>query len=373
MKKQTPATAILALVVLSIATISCNFFKPFDQSRKDGPASVLPASPSKLDESTDREKLVAEIVARFKRKDFESIEKLASEARMSKERLRGGYWKLGAIYGGLEEPNPKQKSTEAEWQEHLDRLTVWQNQMPNSVTARVAKAESLTSWAWEARGSGFIDTVSESSLELFQERIQMAVDELATARKLDTKCPEWYAAALEVGLAQGWPKKEYERVFEEGFALEPTYYPIQRAKLTYLYPQWHGKKGDQAKFIEENSARIEGEEGRAMYFLLTSTLLSQYRGDLFREVEVSWEKVKQGYQMVAKNYKTDRYRENQITYLAIFSMDFEMAASKMLEIGDNWDKEVWQTRENFERLKQSMEQYKSIRSSNPNANTQNSQ
>ncbi|NOT48512.1 MAG: DUF4034 domain-containing protein [Acidobacteria bacterium] len=324
----------------------------------------MPGIVSPLDSTTTRKKLSAEISARLKKNDFESIESLANSARSSKQRIPGGFWKLYVIYDGLTEPNLEQKSTELEWQEHIGRLEAWKTAMPNSVTAKVATAGAWVYWAVDARGEGFAHTVSEHSWQLFRERSQMASDELAEAKKSDLKCPQWYVVALSVGLVQNWSRTQYDKVFEEGFRLEPTYYHIQREKLTYLFPQWNGKNGEQGAFIKENASRIEGDEGLIMYFLLTSILQSHYRMQLFQKVDVPWEKVKEGYQALERHYKTDRFRKNQYAYMAMFGRDIETASAEMQEIGDDWDPEVWGTRETFENIKKATEDYRSIQSRN---------
>lgn len=369
MKTKTPVTAVLAVLILSFSTLSCKLLQKVNQGptippARSEPGPSLPGIVSQLDSGTTREKLLVETSSRLKKGDFGSIESLANSARSSRERLPGGFWKLHVIYGGLTEPNLEQKSTDQEWQLHINRLEEWKAAMPNSVTAKIATAAAWDRWAWEARGNGFVDTVSEHSWQLFRERAQMAFDELADAKKLDLTCPQWYVVALSVGLAQSWPRAQYDKVFEEGFRLEPTYYHIQHEKLFYLFPQWNGKNGEQAAFIKENASRIEGDEGLIMYFLLTSTLQSQYRMQLFQKVDVPWEKVKEGYQALDRYYKADRYRKNQYAYMAMFGKDIETAAIEMQEIGDDWDPEVWGTREAFENIKKATEDYRSIQSRN---------
>lgn len=299
----------------------------------------------------------------LKEGNFAELEKLTGEARRSGERLPGGYFVLYALHKGLSLPNPGQNSAEPEWDAHFSRLESWKTSHESSVSARVAAGESWINWAAQARGNGYSSTVSDESWKLFAERNENASEELGQAGKLLEKCPQWYSAMLSLGLAQGMPSEKYEELFEEAFAFAPTYYHIQRQKIIFLLPEYHGSEGDVAKFIEANSARIEGEEGQIMYFLLASTLQPTYRGDFFMRVKLSMDKLKTGYLALQGRYGADRYRKNQFAYLAITGGDFDSGAAAMKEVGDDWDPEVWSSRERFEVMKRSMKEFEKVRSS----------
>jgi hypothetical protein len=354
------------LIPFVISSLGCNFFTLLETPLKVPEKSSLPRYPglvSKLDSSLGFDEKTAAVSAKLKKGDFASIEAEANEARHSKERLLGGYWKIYAIYSGLEQPNSKQNSTDTDWRAHISRLEAWKTALPRSITARVALAGAWSAYGTEARGEGLANTVSDESWKLFQERYDKAYSELQDAQNLDEKCPQWYEAMLRIGLAQSWPRSTYDTIFEEGFAFAPTYYHIQRQKVNYLLPQWNGEEGDLAKFIIENSSRIEGDEGQIMYFLLCGTLQPVYRGDLFRNVAISWESVKAGYAALQKQYGADRYRKNQYAFLAIYGKDMETAALAMNEIGTDWDEIVWGNRQRFDGMKTSIETFRQLKAS----------
>jgi hypothetical protein len=170
------------------------------------------------------------------------------------------------------------------------------------------------------------------------------------------KCPEWYVAMLDVALGQNWDRPEYDRVFEEGFILEPTYYPLQRAKIIYLLPQWNGKEGEISDFIDENSGRIQGEEGDIMRYLLTTTMQPMFKSAVFSHIKVPWAKLKPGYELLKKTYSVDEYRKNQFAYLALHGQDIDSAYSTLQEIGDTGDREVWGNQEYYAQMKSGTEE-----------------
>ncbi len=156
---------------------------------------------------------------------------------------------------------------------------------------------------------------------------------------------------LSVALGENWKRSEYEKVFEEGFAFEPTYYHLQRAKIIYLLPQWNGEEGDLAKFITDNSNRLGGDEGEIMYFILTACLQPQYFSDTFKRTGLSWAKAKSGYEKLKKTYTVDSYRRNQFAYLAYYGLDMDAATPVLEEIGDDWHQDVWGTRYKFDQVR----------------------
>jgi len=344
--------ALWMAVFLSL--FGCNLFSRTSKTQVD---TSVPGTSSSVDASETRDEISKNSLTLLKKHDFVTLEKNANGARQNRERLVGGYWKLETIYKGLENPNFKQNSADTEWQILLANLEAWKETMPTSVTARVALANAWISYAGEARGDGFANTVSDENWKLFFQRLSYALTELNGAKDLTPKCPEWYVAMLDIALGQSWERQRYDKVFEEGFGLEPTYYPLQREKIIYLLPQWNGKEGEISDFIEQNSGRIQGEEGDIMRYLLTTTMQPMFKGDIFRRIKIPWPKLKIGYELLKKTYSVDSYRKNQFAYLAMYGQDVESAYSTVEEIGDIGDPEVWSTQDFYSKTKTGLEEF----------------
>jgi hypothetical protein len=100
--------------------------------------------------------------------------------------------KVHTIYLALEKP--ALHATAKDWAKHIELLQKWSDRNSESITARVALAEAYVNYGWEARGSGYGDTVSNDGWTLFNKRAKRAKEILERASKLPTKCPEWYVA-----------------------------------------------------------------------------------------------------------------------------------------------------------------------------------
>jgi hypothetical protein len=97
----------------------------------------------------------------LKQEKFDDLDCTADELRSSRARFAGGAWQLVTFYQGLSDPWVGH-ATEADWQAHIERLKRWVKTSPLSITARVGLAESYSDFAWDARGGGTVDTVSET-------------------------------------------------------------------------------------------------------------------------------------------------------------------------------------------------------------------
>ena len=103
------------------------------------------------------------IAGLLKESKFKQLDCLANRFRSSKERLPGGAWKLNVLYEGFGKPGPISASSHGKG---LERLSA-SPQGVGCVSAQVPyRTRSLASAyvdnAWNARGNGYIDTVSES-------------------------------------------------------------------------------------------------------------------------------------------------------------------------------------------------------------------
>ena len=103
-----------------------------------------------------REDLVAE--------KFDELESMAAQYRAGKSRVPGGGWQLRLFYAALNTPRVGDTSMP----DHLAHLQHWMAARPQSVTAAVAYAGSMTKWAWQARTSAQADKVTEEGVAAVQ-------------------------------------------------------------------------------------------------------------------------------------------------------------------------------------------------------------
>jgi hypothetical protein len=289
----------------------------------------------------------------LKEEKFEELDCLADHARSGKERLPGGLWKVHLLYLGLRQPVPYPvHATQEDWTDLLQRLQRWAGARPESITARVALALAHLEYASDARGSGYASTVSQSGWKLFEERTAEAKRILTEASKLATKCPEWYVAMQMVSQNQSWPVTEARALFEEANKFEPEYYTYARDLASYLLPKWSGEPGDAEKFVQEIADRIGGDKGDILYFQVAAAdyVICGCKDN----PQLSWDRIKRGFEASEKHYGVSMVNLNRIAYLASYfgERDPVYAVKVFKRIGDQWDAESWRSHEDFEQIKQ---------------------
>ncbi len=316
------------------------------------PASnpVVPFAAAGDPYNTD-ESYKAHIAILFVQHDYAGLEKEISAARATKVRLQGGIWKANMFYDAVGHAIPAFGGSTVDWDSHFADIKKWIAAYPESAAARIALAEAYVNYAWEARGHGYANTVSDSGWNKFKEGIQLAESALLDAAKLKEKCPFWYEAMQEVALAQGWNREQARALFDEATAFEPTYYHYYRQYANYLMPRWYGDEGETQAFAEESAKRLPEADGSIVYFEIASMLVCPCDEQNNDMDSMSWPKIKQGYTTIEKLYGTSRLKTNRFAYMSVVAKDKESARGTFAKIGDDWNYKVWINPRYFEKAK----------------------
>lgn len=278
------------------------------------------------------------IGALLEQERFAELDCLADAARAEKTRFAGGEWKLHSIYRGLDKP--RLHPTQKDWQQHLHRLAKWSATNPSSVTARVAEAEAYANFAWDARGSGWSDSVSDNGWKLYHDRGARALQILEQAEKLPIKCPEWFVAMQITGQELNWKREEFEALLRRAMAFEPTYYYIYTKHANLLLPKWFGREGETEKFAEEVANKIGGKDGDILYAQVSTSLVCRCGEHEFVK-RMSWPRIQKGYAAMEDKYGMGYTNLNALAYIAASIEDAGVANDLFQRIGNQRDEEQW--------------------------------
>ena len=100
--------------------------------------------------------------------------------------------------------------------------------------------------AWQGRGNGTADKVTDEGWRLFRERLGIAEDALEKAWTLDPTIEAIPVQMINLELGQGQGRERMELWFRRAMAMDPNNYGACRAKVKYLSPRWYGRKGTEA-------------------------------------------------------------------------------------------------------------------------------
>jgi hypothetical protein len=283
----------------------------------------------------------------LKAKDYEGLDAVLAELRASKAADLGGNWNLAYFYSGL--CDLKSEAPEAEWKSRLQEIRLWVEKKPDSIGARIALAQTLTGYAWKARGGGWANTVTDGGWKLFGERLAEARQVLFNARKLATPCPHWWAAALKVALGEGWENGVYEKLFREAIAFEPTYISYYHRKAYRLLPRWHGEPGDWENFAMTSADALGGEDGDILYARIVWAMLNcGFYEHIFKDCQLSRARVERGYAALLKRHPDSYTLLTQCCRVAGAAGDFDLQRAMFEKLAGRVDLTVWDSTKHFE-------------------------
>ena len=139
-----------------------------------------------------------------------------------------------------------------------------------SVHAQAVMIQRETARAWEARGNGYSNTVSEDGWKGFEDYLQVGMAHFQDALSKDATNPAVLLAGTRVALGLGAEPKDVQDMVERSRKSDS---PEPRLLNSYLYhclPRWHGNPELMVKFLEEEAT--QWSESPAKYAAIISTL-----------------------------------------------------------------------------------------------------
>ena len=160
----------------------------------------------------------------------------------------------------------------------------------------LAKASFLIAYAWDARGTGYANTVKTADWQIFRERISQARKVLERSATISKKSPLWYECMQQIATAQSWSEDDFLHLFREGVDKEPTYYFLYFNAATYLLPRWHGSATKLADFVNGAVKATEIQEGQTLYARIYWSLLWALGDQTFAPGYADWTRMRRGFE-----------------------------------------------------------------------------
>ncbi len=293
----------------------------------------------------------AEVEWLFRSESFDRLERMATVLRRDKLRYESGSWQLNWFHKNLR--IDKYKSTNNSPERNVKISNNWIKAYPDSVSARIALAKAYKNMAWDARGGGYVNTVSKEGWRKFGEYLDKAEGVLSEAEKLEQKDPELYALMVIVGMGNGWSDGRIRDAFQKGLAIEPNYYPLFYYYCDTLLPRWGGKYGDVERLADEAVEMTKEFDGEAMYALIADDVRSYVgNADYVRVHNFSWPRVKKGFDDFLEARPESIYRRNNYCLMACLHKDQDKANELFEEIGEDWESYFWKNEESLNEWKQ---------------------
>jgi hypothetical protein len=276
---------------------------------------------------------------------YDELESIADSLRTAKARWPNGDWMLRHFYS---ESFDLEGADEATWQRMMGRLRDWAESHPTSITAPVALACGLTRYAWNARGSGYANTVTDEGWELFRQRLGEAYGVLDDASRLPERCPGWYQAMQIIARGVGWERPRYDALLREATSLHPDY-PVYYVEAAYrLLPRWYGEPGEWERFAKSATDTLADSLKYEMYARIV-WYQSRNFDNVFKESRASWALTKRGFEEMTRRYPDCVELESARLVLATCAGDEAEAALAVARLKGRLDVSVG-TRKPLERV-----------------------
>ena len=134
--------------------------------------------------------------------NYAKLEEITGRLRQVRLGFYNGWPPLRVLYGNLSFST----TDTAVWDKYIGLLKKWAVAYPESPTPRIALANLYSDYAWEARGTGYADSVTPEGQQRFMERLKLAQAKLDEAKALSTGDAEAYYLQLVLDKALGQPQ-----------------------------------------------------------------------------------------------------------------------------------------------------------------------
>jgi hypothetical protein len=269
----------------------------------------------------------------------DDLERLLNDMANGQQRMADGRWKLMPVMSGLSERFAGAK----DWHHDVQVIERWRAKYPESGAAATVEAFYWTQYAWDARGTGYIQSVTKEAYAIFLERLQHAESVLKVGSKNARQFPPWYQQYLIVARGLDWPRAVMLDLFGAAVKAFPDYPPFYFTTVVNVTPKWGGSWLAVDTFVDEAARADQGVDGEILYARLY-WLLAQDGGvnfDLFRATHASWPRMKKGFEQMMRAYPHSAWNLNNFAAFACRAGDRKTFNDLRARMGDVITPEAW--------------------------------
>lgn len=205
-----------------------------------------------------------------------------------------------------------------------------------------------TAYAWDARGTGFADTVTDEGWKLLEERLERAAKAGELAWQLDPTNHDVAIAMLDVELGQHKGMHRFRAWFDRAVKTNPRDLLAHQCMLGYLEPKWHGSIEEVLEFGRECAKRGNWETLEPLMLIEAHWTASKYFGD--RKVHSAyfasgdpriWEEIQSVYEPLLKRVPNSLYHRTRYARFAVWCKQWKIAEEQFALMGDKFSYRVY--------------------------------
>jgi len=201
-------------------------------------------------------------------------------------------------------------------------------------------------YGWEARGTGYANTVTRAGGAAFAQRVRAARDALLEASKLEPANAEAACAMLIVEKAIGTSRKDLDQWYQRAMAADPDSYRAAMRKVEYLYPQWHGSPEEMVAHARQVAATARWEGGMPLVLVEVHWELAGMHDPGKKPVDPAyfannpeaWKDVKAVYEAYLRRVPDSRYHRTRYALIAAWCGQWADAQRQFAKLGEDFSR-----------------------------------
>jgi hypothetical protein len=245
------------------------------------------------------------------------------------------------------------------------------SKLSRSLVLTIKGAFNVT-FAWDARGSGYANTITPEGARLMRERLAKAAAALEEAWKLDNSNKYAATEMISCELGQGQGKDRMELWFNRAIAVDPLYYNAYANKLYYLEPKWYGSQQEMLDFARKVSKSAPPDSDLRIFIAKAHRDLSQYsspgdnsdghdKADYFKGNATAWKDIHDAYMDYLPFHAEGRKNYLRYAELAAYCGQWEQAHWAFMQVPvDYYDWNIFQSADDQNKLAETATQQAAI-------------
>lgn len=225
---------------------------------------------------------------------------------------------------------------------------------PDSNVTLLIKGQVYISYAWDARGGGYANTVTPEGWKLMRERLVEA--EVALTRAWEKDPTDAQAPTLMIGveLGQNKGRPSMEKWFRRAMDADPDNNEACEKKMYYLEPKWHGSAEAMLGFGRELLAGGNWDARLPFKLIDAHLTLAGYEDkedNTYYKNPAVWKDVQAVYVPCLKRRPKSAIDRSWYAKLACWCGQYGEAKEQFAILGDQVDVGAFKDREEMEKLK----------------------
>lgn len=304
--------------------------------------SGLGTDAAAADELAERKAIDRAAQPFYHQKDFQSLEAMAEDLRISKARTSSGVWKLTVFYATLQWFNSEDFVASYPNGSNWQRLEGWIAAAPTAPTPYILKAFALKSLAMVSGRKIAEGGLPHSGWRPDAVYLKEARKVLDDAKPFAARDPHYYAVLIDLMRASGADLQDILVVHAEAMSREPLYYQTHFVVFEHLLIATSNSHPMASTFANTVYQATAAAEGEAVYARLYWMAFQRVYGPAIFELgPIDWDRMRKGLELVVKSYPTG-WNAQYSALFACLKGDQPMAHDMLGVTSEPAISELWQ-------------------------------